>query len=46
MRIVALLALLVAGGKWVIASVAVQIAKELWVGSFRGGRIARFPATQ
>ena len=27
------------------ATVAVQIGKELWVGSSRGDRIARYPAT-
>jgi len=27
-------------------TVAVQVGKELWVGSFRGDRIARFPVTQ
>ena len=27
-------------------TVAVQVGKELWVGSFRGDRIARFPAPQ
>jgi hypothetical protein len=27
-------------------TVAVEVGKELWVGSFRGDRIARFPATQ
>jgi hypothetical protein len=26
-------------------TVAVQIGKEIWVGSFRGDRIAIFPAT-
>jgi hypothetical protein len=25
-------------------TVAVEIGKEIWVGSFRGDRIARFPA--
>jgi hypothetical protein len=25
-------------------TVAVEVGKELWVGSFRGDRIARFPA--
>lgn len=28
------------------ATVAVQVGKEVWVGSVRGTRIARFPATQ
>jgi hypothetical protein len=27
-------------------TVAGQIGKEIWVGSFRGDRIARFPAAQ
>jgi len=27
-------------------TVAVQVGKEIWVGSFRGDRIARFPAAQ
>jgi len=27
-------------------TVAIEVGKELWVGSFRGDRIARFPATQ
>src|SRR5438552_1284713 len=27
-------------------TVAVQVGKELWVGSFRGDRIARFPVAQ
>ena len=27
-------------------TVAVQVGKELWVGSFRGDRIARFPVAR
>ena len=27
-------------------TVAVQVGKEIWVGSFRGDRIERFPAAQ
>ena len=27
-------------------TVAVEVGKELWVGSFRGDRIARFPVPQ
>ena len=29
-----------------VGTVAIQVGKEIWVGSVRGDRIARFPATQ